>query len=166
MRSWGYDEEPIRCREFWPEVHWPTAKRGVVSGPARPGAIAGELRRRLRGDQENASAPNVLHVVLAANEALVLLYWDVGRAILDRQDREGWGAKVIDRLSHDLRDAFPDMRGLSPRNLKYMRAFAAAWPDRAIVQRTVAQIPWRSKRDPARQGHGRANSPVVRPKSP
>ena len=52
-----------------------------------------------------------LRVVLAANAGLVLLYWDIGRAILDRQDREGWGAKVIDRLSQDLRDAFPDMRG-------------------------------------------------------
>lgn len=61
---------------------------------------------------------------------------------LARQEREGWGAKVIDRLSQDLREAYPDMRGLSPRNLKYMRAFAAAWPDRAIVQEPLAQIPW------------------------
>ena len=75
---------------------------------------------------------------------MVLLYWDIGRAILDRQGREGWGAKVIDRLSQDLRDVYPDMQGLSPRNLKYIRALAAAWPDRGIVQRTVAQIPWRS----------------------
>ena len=60
-----------------------------------------------------------------------------------RQNKEGWGAKVIDRLSTDLREAFPDMRGLSPRNLKYMRAFAAAWSDQAIVQRVIAQIPWR-----------------------
>ena len=104
--------------------------------PESYAAAFAEIKKRIRTER--------LHVVLAANEALVLLYWDVGRAILDRQDREGWGAKVIDRLSHDLRDAFPDMRGLSPRNLKYMRAFAAAWPDRAIVQRTVAQIPWRS----------------------
>lgn len=81
-------------------------------------------------------------MVLAANEALVLLYWDVGRAILERQQRAGWGARVIDRLSHDLRAAFPEMRGLSARNLKYMRAFAAAWPDRSIVQQVAAQIPW------------------------
>lgn len=52
------------------------------------------------------------------------------------------GARVIDRLSTDLREAFPDMRGLSPRNLKYMRAFAAAWPERVIVQQLAAQIPW------------------------
>jgi len=79
---------------------------------------------------------------MAANAAMVLLYWDIGRTILERQDREGWGARVIDRLSTDLREAFPDMQGLSPRNLKYMRAFAAAWPDRAIVQQLAAQIPW------------------------
>ena len=85
-----------------------------------------------------------LSAVLVANAGLVLLYWDIGRAILDRQGREGWGAKVIDRLSQDLRDVYPDMQGLSPRNLKYIRALAAAWPDRGIVQRTVAQIPWRS----------------------
>ena len=73
---------------------------------------------------------------------MVLLYWDIGRTILARQDKAGWGAKVIDRLSVDLREAFPDMKGLSPRNLKYMRAFAAAWPDSAIVQQLAAQIPW------------------------
>jgi predicted nuclease of restriction endonuclease-like (RecB) superfamily len=83
-----------------------------------------------------------LRVVMAANAAMVLLYWDIGCMILARQEREGWGAKVIDRLSADLQDAYPDMRGHSPRNLKYMRAFAAAWPDRAIVQEPLAQIPW------------------------
>jgi hypothetical protein len=57
--------------------------------------------------------------------------------ILERQESEGWGAKVIDRLAVDLREAFPDMKGFSPRNLKYMRAFAAAWPDRAIVQEAL-----------------------------
>lgn len=83
-----------------------------------------------------------LRVVLAANSAMVLMYWDMGHAILERQSREGWGAKVVDRLSADLRREFPDMAGLSARNLKYMRAFAAAWPDRAIVQQAAAQIPW------------------------
>ncbi len=84
-----------------------------------------------------------LQTVLAANSAMVTSYWDIGQAILKRQGQEGWGAKVIDRLAADLGRAFPDMRGLSPRNLKYMRAFAAAWPDQSIVQRVIAQIPWR-----------------------
>lgn len=73
---------------------------------------------------------------------MVLLYWDIGHVILKRQSKEGWGTKVIDRLSADLSKAFPDMKGFSPRNLKYMRAFATAWSDRAIVQGVLAQIPW------------------------
>jgi len=84
-----------------------------------------------------------LRVVMAANSAMVLLYWDIGRMILERQDRVGWGAKVIDRLAEDLRKSYPDMKGCSPRNLNYMRAFAAAWPNADIVQRVVAQLPWR-----------------------
>ncbi|MEP7120183.1 MAG: PDDEXK nuclease domain-containing protein [Byssovorax sp.] len=83
-----------------------------------------------------------LRVVIAASSAMVLLYWDIGRVILDRQEREGWGAKIIDRLSEDLREAYPEMKGLSARNFKYMRSFAAAWPDRFIVQEPLAQLPW------------------------
>ncbi|WP_198017591.1 PDDEXK nuclease domain-containing protein [Syntrophorhabdus aromaticivorans] len=82
--------------------------------------------------------------VLAASAAMVLMYWDIGRQILEKQEAEGWGAKVVDRLSHDLKATFPDMHGFSPRNLKYMRKFAESWPDRSIVQQTVAQIPWGS----------------------
>jgi len=85
-----------------------------------------------------------LKTLLSANAAMIMLYWEIGKSILSRQQSEGWGAKIIDRLSHDLKAAFPDMSGFSPRNLKYMRKFAQAWPDREIVQRTVAQIPWRS----------------------
>ena len=85
-----------------------------------------------------------LKTVLSANTTMIMLYWEIGKSILSRQQSEGWGAKIIDRLSHDLKAAFPDMSGFSPRNLKYMRKFAQAWPDREIVQRTVAQIPWRS----------------------
>jgi predicted nuclease of restriction endonuclease-like (RecB) superfamily len=62
--------------------------------------------------------------------------------ILTRQEADGWGAKVIDRLSRDLHAAFPGQQGFSPRNLKYMRAFADAWPDPQFVQQPAAQIPW------------------------
>jgi predicted nuclease of restriction endonuclease-like (RecB) superfamily len=85
-----------------------------------------------------------IKTVLSANSALVMLYWDIGRAILEKQEHSGWGAKIIDRMSYDLRNEFPDMRGFSTRNLKYMRKFAECWPEKEIVQRTVAQIPWRS----------------------
>lgn len=56
--------------------------------------------------------------------------------------REGWGAKVTERLAYDLRKAFPDMKGFSRSNLMYMRAFAEAWPDTEIVQQAVGQLPW------------------------
>ncbi|HKW84423.1 MAG TPA: DUF1016 N-terminal domain-containing protein [Burkholderiaceae bacterium] len=79
---------------------------------------------------------------IAANREMVLLYWELGRDILTRQEHQGWGAKVVDRLAHDLRSAFPEMTGFSVRNLKYMRAFAVAWPDAEFVQQVAAQIPW------------------------
>ena len=65
-----------------------------------------------------------------------------GRAILAAQAREGWGAEVIDRFAADLRREFPEMKGFSPRNLKYMRRFAEVFPDATIVPQPVAQIPW------------------------
>jgi predicted nuclease of restriction endonuclease-like (RecB) superfamily len=85
--------------------------------------------------------------ILAANSALIELYWEIGDQILTRSAREGWGSKVVVRLEADLRREFPDMTGLSRRNLMYMRALAEAWPgpDRGgepIVQRPVAQLPW------------------------
>jgi predicted nuclease of restriction endonuclease-like (RecB) superfamily len=64
-------------------------------------------------------------------------------AVRERQATHGWGARVIDRLAADLHSEFPDVRGFSPRNLKYMRKFAETWPDNQIVQRAVAQLPWR-----------------------
>ena len=82
---------------------------------------------------------------LAVNSQMIELYWEIGREILDREQCEGWGAKVIDRLACDLRREFPDMTGLSLRNLRYMRSFARAWPAEdgsAIVQQPVAQLPW------------------------
>ena len=72
-----------------------------------------------------------------------MLYWQMGREILARQKKEGWGAKVIERLSKDLQREFPGLKGVSPRNLKYMKAFAEAYPDEQMVQRSAAQIPWR-----------------------
>ena len=78
----------------------------------------------------------------AVNQELILLYWDIGKSILDTQAREGWGAKVIQQISKDLAGTFPEMKGFSERNLKYMRRFADLWPDRSIVQQAAAQLPW------------------------
>ncbi|MBV8658197.1 MAG: DUF1016 family protein [Burkholderiales bacterium] len=93
-----------------------------------------DLKGRIHSAQQRAT--------LAVNRELVLLYWQIGRDILARQAEQGWGAKVIERLAQDLRTAFPEMKGFSPRNLKYMRAFADAWPDAEFVQQAVAQLPW------------------------
>jgi predicted nuclease of restriction endonuclease-like (RecB) superfamily len=80
--------------------------------------------------------------LLAANGELIALYWQLGQLILDRQRADGWGTKVVERFSADLRAEFPEMKGLSRSNLLYMRAFAAAWPERSIVQRLVGRLPW------------------------
>ena len=92
------------------------------------------LKQRIRTSQIRAA--------LAVNRELILLYWQIGREILLRQSQQGWGAKVIDRLSQDLQAEFPELKGLSGRNLKYMRAFAEAYPEDEFVQQLVAQIPW------------------------
>ena len=93
-----------------------------------------DLKSRIHTAQQRAT--------LAVNRELVLLYWQIGQDILARQAEQGWGAKVIERLAQDLRAAFPEMKGFSPRNLKYMRAFAEAWPDAEFVQQAAAQLPW------------------------
>jgi predicted nuclease of restriction endonuclease-like (RecB) superfamily len=79
---------------------------------------------------------------LAVTRELVMLYWEIGNEILERQRVHGWGAKVIERLAADLRDTFPEVRGFSRTNLLYMRAFAAAWPDRQVVQQVAGRLPW------------------------
>jgi predicted nuclease of restriction endonuclease-like (RecB) superfamily len=93
-----------------------------------------QLKTRIREAQLRAS--------FAVSRELVLLYWSIGREILSRQEAEGWGARVIDRLARDLQAEFPGVEGYSPRNLKYMRSLAEAWPDPAIVPQLVALLPW------------------------
>ncbi len=83
-----------------------------------------------------------LQALMVVNTELIMLYWHIGKQILERQKREGWGAKTIDRLAQDLHAAFPEMKGFSPRNLKYMRAFAETYPDEQFVQAPLAQITW------------------------
>jgi predicted nuclease of restriction endonuclease-like (RecB) superfamily len=92
------------------------------------------LKGRIRTAQVRAA--------LSVNQELVLLYWGIGKEILIRQREDGWGTKVIERLAKDLRSEFPEMQGLSPRNLGYMKAFAEAWPDESILQQLAAKLPW------------------------
>jgi len=79
---------------------------------------------------------------LQVNKELILLYHHIGLQILEAQAKQGWGAKVIDQLSKDLKSEFPEMKGFSTRNLKYMRKFAEEYPDIEFVQQAVAQLPW------------------------
>ncbi len=112
----------------------PKAKQETDLLPVGYAELLGQIKERIRSAQ--------LRAVTAVNRELVLLYWQLGREILTRQEKEGWGAKIIDHLAIDLRRSFPEMTGLSPRNLKYMRAFGEAWSDEAIVQAVLAQITW------------------------
>jgi predicted nuclease of restriction endonuclease-like (RecB) superfamily len=92
------------------------------------------LKTKIRSAQIKAA--------LSVNTEMILLYWEIGKSILQKQQEKGWGAKIIDNLSHDLNSSFPEMKGFSPRNLKYMRKFAEIYPDKQFVQQLVAQIPW------------------------
>jgi predicted nuclease of restriction endonuclease-like (RecB) superfamily len=77
---------------------------------------------------------------MAVNNELLTVYWEIGYIILQQQKEEGWGTKVINRLAADLKSEFPEMKGFSVRNLKYMRAFAEAYPQ--FVQQAAAHLPW------------------------
>lgn len=83
-----------------------------------------------------------MKALLSVNKELILLYWKIGKKILEMQKKEGWGAKIIQQISKDLKFEFPDMTGFGERNLKYMRKFAFEWEDFQIVHQLAAQIPW------------------------
>jgi predicted nuclease of restriction endonuclease-like (RecB) superfamily len=80
--------------------------------------------------------------VMAMNEEQIRLYHSIGCEIVDRQKQQGWGSKIINRLAADLQESFPEMKGLSSRNLHYMRRFAQEYPDLEFVQQIAAQLPW------------------------
>lgn len=106
----------------------------LISPPKGYTELLDEIASRIARSQTRAA--------LAVSRELVLLYWSIGAEILLRQQAEGWGSKVIDRLGRDLQARFPGVEGFSPRNLKYMRSFAEAWPDPEIVPQRVALLPW------------------------
>ncbi|WP_449400714.1 DUF1016 N-terminal domain-containing protein [Chryseobacterium wanjuense] len=73
------------------------------------------------------------------NAELLTLYWEIGNSIIEKQKQNSWGSKIIDLLALDLAKNFPESKGFSVRNLKYMRAFAEAYPEFPIVQVPLAQ---------------------------
>ena len=94
--------------------------------------LLGDIKTRVRQGQHRAA--------LSANAEMIALYWDIGRLIAARQEKEGWGAGVIPRLAVDLKNELPEQKGFSERNLKYMIRFAREYDSSAIVQRSVAQL--------------------------
>lgn len=94
----------------------PVPKGALPQGYA---ALLPDLKERVRAAQ--------LKAALSVNRELIQLYWDIGRKIVERQELEGWGGGVINRLAHDLQNAFPGMQGFSPSNVSRMRAFYSAY---------------------------------------
>ena len=102
--------------------------------PKNYAALLASLKERIRAAQ--------LRAAIAVNHELVTLYWQVGKEILDRQGKGGWGSKVVEHLAKDLHKEFPGIGGFARSNLLYMRLFAEAYPEVPIVQQLVGQIPW------------------------
>jgi len=116
-----------------PEAIFPVAP-STASLPESYAATLQEIKTHLRSARVRA--------VLAANPLVIEAYWNTGKIILARQQESAWGSKVIDRLAADLQEAFPDMGGLSSRNLLSMKLFAEAFPDGSITKQPVSQLPW------------------------
>jgi len=133
-----------------PQPRKPRSRAPVSTSAALPpngyGELLEALKTRIRGAQVQAK--------LAVNRELIQLYWDIGREVAGRQQEEGWGSAAIERLSRDLRGAFPDVQGFSPRNLWRMRLLYLSYTreagpllphpelDGECLPQAVAEIPW------------------------
>lgn len=106
------------------------------------GQLSSDSYNRLLSDLKEWIEIAQMRAATAVNRELVMLYWRIGRAILSKQQQEGWGAKVVERLSKDLKASFPGMKGFSRSNLLYMRAFAQTFPDETVIQAVLGQITW------------------------
>jgi predicted nuclease of restriction endonuclease-like (RecB) superfamily len=127
------DLRPLSRGRVWPGAVFPVAPP-AASLPESYAATLQEIKTHLRNARVRA--------ILAANPVVIEAYWHTGKIILARQQEAAWGARVIDRLAADLQEAFPDMAGLSRRNLLSMKIFAREFPDGPIAQQPVAQLPW------------------------
>ncbi|MFT4061426.1 MAG: DUF1016 N-terminal domain-containing protein [Edaphocola sp.] len=96
----------------------------------------------LLGEIKNVIQQARLRAVLAVNTEMILLYWQTGKMIAERQEQEGWSAKVIPRLAADLKHEFADLKGFSERNLGRMLAFYKEYPSDTILPQPVAKLPW------------------------
>lgn len=114
------------------------------------GELLHKLKEKIKSAQQRA--------ILAVNNELLSVYWEIGNSIAEQEFQAGWGGKIIDKLAGDLKAEFSGMKGLSPRNLRYMRDFAVAYPSflqqhaanvelaenkqDAILQQAAAKLPW------------------------
>lgn len=132
MSRGGGDIQP-GARKYSSEASFP-ATSALSSMPEWYPELLASVTRQVSNGRSKA--------ISAANRELLASYWAIGRELLQRETQEVWGTKVVTRLSADVRSAFPDATGFSPRNLRYMKSFAQAWPDPAMLQQTVATLPW------------------------
>jgi predicted nuclease of restriction endonuclease-like (RecB) superfamily len=93
-----------------------------------------ELKLKIRSTQIKAS--------IAVNATLIQFYWELGKMIVEKQTQTSWGGKLLEQISSDLKNEFPDMKGFSVRNLKYCRLFYNFYKDFLIGQQPVDQLPW------------------------
>jgi len=123
-----------------PISHSPVVRHVAAQPEAPPpqgyAELLADIKQRIRTAQVRAAR--------AANTELLRLYWSVGYDILIRQDQEGWGAGVVERLSADLQREFPGQSGWSPTNLRYMRRVAKVWPSESdFLHHVGGELPWR-----------------------
>ena len=102
--------------------------------PADYSVLLAEVKERVYSAQYEA--------LKAVNKELVALYWDIGKLIAERQNREGWGKSVVERLANDLQNEFPGVKGFSNQNLWYMRQFYLEYHDNEKLQPLVGEISW------------------------
>ncbi|MFO8050885.1 MAG: DUF1016 N-terminal domain-containing protein [Thermoplasmatota archaeon] len=84
------------------------------------GRFLDEVKSRIRQAQTQA--------VLSANAEMIMMYWDIGRMVNSKQEKEGWGKAIIPRLSRDIRNDLPDVKGFSERNIGRMVRFYREYP--------------------------------------
>ena len=102
-------------------------------GTAEYIAFVAEMKSRILAARVSAAR--------AVNRDLILLYWDMGQAIVEKQQQCGWGESVIDRLSRDLLAAFPGVAGFSPRNPRNMKQLYSTYAAPGFWQQAVAKLP-------------------------
>lgn len=116
----------------------PDNKKGIPALPADYAAFLESLKNRVRQAQTRA--------MLSVNRELIQLYWDIGRLIVERQEREGWGKRIVDRLAGDIQNAFPGISGFSPVNVWRMRALYLAYrPSPPILSQPATESKSRTR---------------------